>query len=149
MEMTAAQERRLGPEPPRPSHAGAPAIRDNRPARLRFTREWQLGEPLDQGGFGKVYVATADDGTEAVAKFVPKEPGAERELLFVDLADVRNVVPVIDTGEADGCWVLVMPRAERSLRDRLTEGSLPPDAALAVLSDIATALLDLHERVVH
>jgi hypothetical protein len=35
---------------------------------------------------------------QAVAKFVPKTPGAQREMLVVDLKDVRNVIPIIDNG---------------------------------------------------
>ena len=48
-------------------------------------------------------------GIKAALKLVPNAPSAERELLFVDLADARNVVPVIDRGEADDNWVIVMP----------------------------------------
>jgi hypothetical protein len=36
---------------------------------------------------------------------VPKEPGAERGLLFAELDGVRNVVPIIDDGETDDAWV--------------------------------------------
>ena len=43
-----------------------------------------------------------------VAKFVPKALGADREMLFAQLTNVRNVVPVIDSGETDDAWVLVM-----------------------------------------
>jgi eukaryotic-like serine/threonine-protein kinase len=59
-----------------------------------------------------------------VAKFVAKAAGAERELLFADLRDVRNVVPIIDQGETDDSWVLVMPRAEKSLRRHLRESAV-------------------------
>jgi hypothetical protein len=44
---------------------------------------WTLGERIDGGGFGQVYAAKSADYESAVAKLVPKEPGAERELLFV------------------------------------------------------------------
>jgi hypothetical protein len=76
---------------------------------LEFERRWRIGPQLGAGGFGRVFVADGDDGTAAVAKFVPKAPGAERELLFVQLDNVRNVLPVIDYGETDDDWVLVMP----------------------------------------
>jgi len=72
---------------------------------------------------GSIYdVASAEYGT-AVAKLVPKAPGAERELLFADLTGVRNVIPVIDRGETGDYWVIVMPRADKSLREHL-EGLL-------------------------
>jgi serine/threonine protein kinase len=64
---------------------------------------------------------------------------------------VRNVVPVIDYGETGDAWVLVMPRAGRSLREELTGlgGRLPLDRAVAVRRDVATALADMAGRVVH
>jgi serine/threonine-protein kinase len=98
-----------------------------------------------------VYAASGDDGMRAAIKLVPKEPGAARELLFVALDGVRNVVPVLDSGEVDDAYVIVMPRASASLQDRLDAagGPLPTDEVLAVLTDVATALADLDGRVVH
>jgi len=111
---------------------------------------WEAGDELGSGGFGRVFAAVGDDGRSGVVKLVPKEPGAERELLFVDLGGARNVVPVVDTGETDDSWVLVMPRAEESLADHLDRlGALTVEHVLPVLVDIATALTDLNGRVVH
>lgn len=119
--------------------------------RLKLGREWTLGARIGGGGFGKVYVASSPDYQSAVAKLVPKAPGAQRELLFVDLGGARNVVPIIDSGETDDNWVLVMPRADRSLRQHLDEaaGPLGVSDTVAILSDVATALADLNGRVVH
>ena len=120
--------------------------------RLMLGREWILGELIGGGGFGQVYAASSPDyGSPAVAKLVPKAPGAQRELLFVDLGDARNVVPIIDSGETDDSCVLVMPRAEKSLRQHLDEaaGPLAVSDAVTILSDVATALADLDGRVVH
>jgi serine/threonine-protein kinase len=119
--------------------------------QLKLQQVWTLGMRIGGGGFGQVYAATSAAGESAVAKLVPKAPGAERELLFVDLAGVRNVVPVIDSGETDDAWVIVMPRAERSLRQHLDEVGAPlaVSDAVAVLWDIATALVDLDGKVVH
>lgn len=79
--------------------------------QLSFRRTWTVGDRIGGGGFGEVYAATSDS-YQAAAKFAPKDPGADRELLFVDLHGVRNVVPIIDSGETEDHWVLVMPRAE-------------------------------------
>ncbi|MGW3484266.1 serine/threonine-protein kinase [Rhodococcus indonesiensis] len=119
--------------------------------RLSLRRSWVVGERIGSGGFGSVYTATADDGTKAAAKFVPKEPGADRELLFVNLANVRNVIPVIDSGEYLDSWVLVMPLADASLRDYLEQsgGTLSIEETVAVLSDIVDALSDLENQIVH
>ncbi|MEU8374739.1 serine/threonine-protein kinase [Micromonospora sp. NPDC048894] len=119
--------------------------------RLLLASEWTLGERIGRGGFGRVLEASSDRVPNAVAKLVPKGPGAERELLFVDLAGAQNVVPIIDSGEWRDNWVLIMPRADKSLRDHIksAQGRLPLGEALTILADIATALSDLRGKVVH
>jgi eukaryotic-like serine/threonine-protein kinase len=84
---------------------------------------WELGAELGEGGFGKVFEARASDGRAGAAKLVPKAPGSDRELLFVDLGDARNIVPIIDQAETDQAYVLIIfpsagasstPRAQRT-----------------------------------
>ena len=118
---------------------------------IQLKEKWVLGERIDGGGFGQVYAASSGSGLDGVVKLVPKVPGAQREMLFADLTDVRNVVPIIDQGETDEYWVLAMPRADKSLRKHLaaSKGPLSLEGAVAVLSDIAAALADLDGRVVH
>ena len=119
---------------------------------IQLRRRWALGARIgDPSGFGQVFEAIADDGTVGVVKLVPKEPGAERELLFEDLRGVPNVVPIIDVGETIDAWALAMPRAETSLRAHLqaSGGQLVLGEAVGVLVDIATALAGLDGRVVH
>jgi serine/threonine-protein kinase len=118
--------------------------------KLDLRSTWTVGDQLDKGGFGRVYELTGGN-QPAVAKFVPKAPGADRELLFVNLEGARNVVPIIDSGEHQDSWVLVMPRADKSLRKHLEDSAdvLGFDAALTVLQDVATALVDLAGSVVH
>lgn len=113
--------------------------------------EWLLGDRIDGGGFCSVLEARSESGEPAAAKLVPKEPGAARELLFADLTGVRNVVPIIDSGETDTHWVLVMPRAEKSLRRHVVEadGTIDVTSAIAVVADVAAALADLDGEVVH
>jgi serine/threonine-protein kinase len=115
---------------------------------LDLAAMWVVGDRIGTGGFGQVFTVRSG-ADQAVAKFVPKTPGADRELLFVSLGGVRNVVPV-DSGEHEKHWVLVMPRADRSLRDHLdaTE-SVTIEESVAVLDDITTALADLDGKVVH
>lgn len=121
--------------------------------RLILKDEWTLGERVgDAAGFGKVFAASSSEHPEAVAKLVPKAPGAEREMLFADdLRGVRNVVPVIDSGETTDDWVLVMPRADKSLLAHLKQVAdpLPLAEAVAILADLAATLSDLDGRVVH
>jgi len=75
---------------------------------IQLTRTWTYGDELGGGGFGLVYRATCGD-EQAALKLVPKAPGAEREMLFVDLTEAQNVVPIIDSGETEDAWALVMP----------------------------------------
>ena len=117
--------------------------------QIQLERSWEIGRQIADGGFGRVLEAMSDGLPACVAKLVPKDPGAERELLFVDLRDVRHVVPIIDSGEAGDHWVLIMPRAECSLRDRLQADDLSFKDALTAMTDVAAALVDLDGRVVH
>ena len=112
--------------------------------RVRLSeRSWSLGSEVGSGGFGRVVEAATEGMGQCVAKLVPKDPGAGRELLFVGLDGVCNVVPVIDSGEAGDHWVLVMPRAERSLRNRLDAGAMSTEEAVAAIKDVTDALVDL------
>lgn len=118
---------------------------------IKLAHEWKVKEPPARGGFASVFLAEAEDGSDAVVKLIPKEPGAERELLFGDIPEgVPNVLPILDKGEWGDNLVLVMPKAERSLRQHLeAEGQLVADEAVAVLLDVAIALEGLDGKVVH
>jgi eukaryotic-like serine/threonine-protein kinase len=115
--------------------------------------QWRIGVELDSGGFGRVYEASKDEAGMAVAKLIPKAPGASRELLFEELSGLPNIVPILDFGETETDYVLVMPRAEKSLRQHLdeTSGPLATDEATSILLDIvlALALAALEGNVVH
>lgn len=116
--------------------------------RIELAESWEVREQLGKGGFGLVYRASGS--TEAAIKFVPKDPGSERELLFADLnGHVRNVVPVLDSGEHNDHWVLVMPLAQMSLRDYLDSGPLRVTDSILILVDVCSALCDLENDVVH
>ncbi len=118
---------------------------------IYLSQEWLVGKLLHSGGFGTVHLAQSKDHTPAVVKFVPKAPGAERELLFEDLEGVPNVVPVIDRGEWGDHLALVMPKADKSLREYLLEmnGHLAVNDAVRVLIDVVEALADIEGRIVH
>jgi serine/threonine-protein kinase len=117
---------------------------------IHLGQRWTVGSEIGKGGFGHVFEAVGEDGSRAAVKLIPKEPGADRELLFEDLTGVRYVVPILDSGESDGHWVLVMPRAVESLRAHLTDrGPLSPEEVVSTVTDIVTALADLQGRVVH
>ena len=104
-----------------------------------------------EGGFGVIHRAKSKEGARAVAKFIPKSPGAERELLFENLEGLPNVVPILDRGEWGDMWVLIMPEADKSLSDFIEKpGRLVKiDEAIRILCDVAIALEAIEGRVVH
>lgn len=61
-----------------------------------------------------------------------------------------HIVPILDSGEHEDFWVLVMPRAEMSLAQRL---ALPEPVELAecvqILTDVAQALASIENKIVH
>ncbi len=118
---------------------------------IALTRVWQIGEPLESGGFGRIYEAKADDDSAAVIKLVPKAPGASRELLFEELSGLPNIIPILDSGEWKEYYVIVMPRAEKSLRQHLEAvgGKLGFDETITILTDMVQGLAALNAGVVH
>ena len=118
---------------------------------INLSQEWLVRRPLRSGGFGTVYLAESRDGAPAVVKLVPKAPGAERELLFEDLDGIPNVVPVIDRGDCGDHLALVMPKADKSLREYLVEanGHLSVNDTVRVLVDVVEALVAIEGRIVH
>jgi eukaryotic-like serine/threonine-protein kinase len=116
---------------------------------------WTRGDALPDGigGFGQVYLASDSETENAVAKFVKKAPGATREMLIGESLGAMaysNVVPILDSGEHDDFWVLVMPRAEMSLAQRLAQGDpVELGECVQILTDVAQALASIEGKVVH
>ncbi len=118
--------------------------------KIKLENEWEIGPQIGDGGFGTVFEASGDVCENAAAKFVPIEPGADRELLFTNLSPSRFRIPILEKGEHDGNYVLVMPRAELSLRTRLAmEPRLTEQEIIQILSDVAMGLSELADEIVH
>jgi serine/threonine-protein kinase len=122
--------------------------------RYRIERE------LGQGGMATVYLAQDLKHDRRVAlKLLRPELGAiigaERFLAEIKVtANLQhpNILPLFDSGAADGLLFYVMPYVEgESLRDRLTcERQLPVADAVRIAGEIAAALEHAHRRgVVH
>ena len=121
------------------------------PNQINLTQVWRVGPQLGSGSFGKVFEAHNEVGQPAAVKFIQKRPGAQRELSFEGLNGATNVMPVLDRGEFEDSWVLVMPLAEKSLREYLDEsgGQLTSTDAVPILVDVVQALVAVEDRVVH
>jgi len=133
-----------------PAEGLASAVAD----RYRIERE------LGQGGMATVYLADDVKHRRKVAIKVLRPElaaalGAERFLREIETtANLRHphILPLYDSGEADGFLFYVMPYVEgESLRERLIrEKQLPIADALAIAREVADALGYAHARgVVH
>ncbi len=121
-----------------------------------YTIERELG----RGGMATVYLARDLKHSRPVAiKVLAPELaaalGRERFLREIETAarlTHPHILPLHDSGEADGFLYYVMPYIEgESLRDRLNrEGQLPIEDAVTITGEVATALSYAHSRdVVH
>jgi tetratricopeptide (TPR) repeat protein/predicted Ser/Thr protein kinase len=121
---------------------------------------YELRGELGRGGHAQVFLAhERKHGREVVLKVLRPDvalaAGAERFLREVRIAARLahpHILPLIDSGEADGLLFYVMPRIEgETLRHVLQhEGRLPAARALPLLYDVADALAHAHEQgVVH
>ena len=122
----------------------------------RYTIERELG----QGGMAVVFLARdlRHDRKVALKVLRPEisaEIGADRFLREIKLAaglTHPHILPVYDSGEADGLLFYVMPNMEgRSVRERLDrERQLPLEDALRITREVASALDYAHRhQVVH
>ena len=122
--------------------------------RYRIQRE------LGRGGMATVYLAEDVKHHRAVALKVldpelAKSVGSERFLREIEISarlDHPHILPLLDSGEADGFLYYVMPYVDgESLRDRLNrEKQLPVGDALQIVRDVADALGYAHDHgIVH
>ena len=122
----------------------------------RYAIEGELGE----GGMATVYLAEDLKHHRKVALKVLKPEvaatvGAQRFLREIELAarlQHPHILPVHDSGDADGFLYYVMPYVEgESLRDRLERGEpIPIPDAVRLLTEVADALSYAHAHgVVH
>ena len=122
----------------------------------RFRLERELG----RGGMATVYLAhdlkhARDVAVKMVHPELVAQIGSERFLAEIQVTATLHhphILPLFDSGEADGRIYFVMPYVEGgTLRDRLTqEGPLRKADALRIASQVADGLASAHEQgVVH
>jgi serine/threonine protein kinase len=117
---------------------------------------YRLEELLGRGGMGVVYRARdlALDRNVALKILSPElaqdERFRERFLIESRLAasiDHPNIIPVYDAGEVAGELYIAMRYVDGSdLKRLLTQGALPKERAVAIVSQVAAALDAAHER---
>jgi TolB-like protein/Tfp pilus assembly protein PilF len=132
------------------------------PIRLRaaLADRYAIERELGRGGMATVYLARDLKHRRPVAIKVldpelARALGAERFLREVEVTANLNhphILPLHDSGEADGFLFYVMPYVEgETLRERMNrEGQLPLDDALQITREVAAALSYAHTNdVIH
>ena len=128
--------------------------------RAALATRYRIERELGHGGMATVYLArdVKHDRPVALKVMLPEFAavlGSERFLREIQVAArLRhpNIVPLYDSGDADGTLYYIMPYVEgESLRDRMArEGPLPLADALRIAGDVAQALSYAHAHdVVH
>jgi serine/threonine-protein kinase len=128
--------------------------------RVSLIDRYAIDREIGQGGMARVILAEDRKHHRPVAIKVLRPEvadalGSERFLREIEIAAKLthpHIVPLHDSGDADGLLYYVMPFVEgESLRDRLTrEQQLPLDDALRITREVASALAYAHGRgVVH
>ncbi|MDH3459362.1 MAG: protein kinase, partial [Gemmatimonadota bacterium] len=142
--------------PARSSHLTAPE-----PGTVRVLAErYRLEKEIGAGGMATVYLARdlrheRDVAVKLMHPDLAAHMGPQRFLHEVKIAanlTHPHIVPVYDSGSADGRLYYVMPYIDgESLRDRLErEGQLPLGDALGIARDVGEALTHAHSQgVVH
>jgi serine/threonine-protein kinase len=128
--------------------------------QVTLTGRYAVDRELGRGGMAFIFLARDLRHERLVALKVLRPElspslGAERFLREIRLAAALqhpHILPLFDSGEADGLLYYVMPYVEgESLRTRLDrEGQLPIEGALKIAREVADALQYAHDRdVVH
>ncbi|MDB4886651.1 MAG: protein kinase [Gemmatimonadetes bacterium] len=133
---------------------------DDTPYPVSLTERYRPVRELGHGGMAVVYLARDEKHSRDVAvKVIRRELAAAlgrerflREIAIVSGLRHPHVVPLFDSGEADGALYYVMPYEEGdSLRDRLhRDGALAIATAVGILTEVCGALAFAHGRgIVH
>jgi serine/threonine-protein kinase len=148
-------------EPGVPARTAATDVGEiTRVRKALATRGYNVERVLGEGGMATVYLATDVKHHRHVAVKVMRPDlaatlGAERFLREVEIAaqlNHPNILPVHDSGNADGVLYYVMPYVDgESLHERIKrETQLPVDEALRIAREVGEALAYAHSRrIVH
>lgn len=120
---------------------------------------YRLTAQIGRGGMATVYLARdlkhgRDVAVKVVHPVVASALGADlflREIEIVAQLHHPNIVPLFDSGDADGSLYYVMPyEAGASLRQRMRDGPLPLEDVVVILRDVCDALSHAHQHgIVH
>lgn len=110
---------------------------------------WDSAARLGKGTFGTVYQASGPGYGPLAAKVIQKAKSTTREqLIAADAPSSPYVVPILHVEETTDHFVLYMPRADFSLRQKINEG-VTASEAVQILADLSEALAAIAPFVVH
>ena len=147
-------------DPGVPARTGATEVDEVARVRQALAGTYHIERVLGEGGMATVYLAEDPKHHRKVAVKVMRPElaatlGAERFLREVEISaqlSHPHILPVYDSGVAEGVLYYVMPYVEgESLQERLQrEGQLPVEDALRISREVAEALSYAHERnIIH
>jgi tetratricopeptide (TPR) repeat protein/tRNA A-37 threonylcarbamoyl transferase component Bud32 len=128
--------------------------------KAALSDRYRIEREIGRGGMATVYLAhdirhERDVAVKVLRPELAAALGPERFLREIRIAanlHHPHILPLYDSGEADGFVYYVMPYEKgESLRDRLAkEGELPISEAVRILKEVVDALAHAHEQgVVH
>jgi tRNA A-37 threonylcarbamoyl transferase component Bud32/tetratricopeptide (TPR) repeat protein len=116
---------------------------------------YRIDRVIGEGGMATVYLAHEEKHDRAVVFKVLKPEmcawiGGKRfrdEIQILARLSHPHIVPLIDSGDAEGVLYYVMPYlGGETLKDLLSKGPLSLRDALVILNDIAAALANAHSK---
>ena len=121
--------------------------------------EYKIEGVIGQGGNGYVFCAKDSDGNECAIKFLDKDASASKykrfknEIHFCETKHHKNIVSISDRGlvgvGGHEYAFYVMPRYDKTLRDKIKEG-LSPEEAVEVFIGILEGLKEAHKyKAIH
>jgi serine/threonine-protein kinase len=147
-------------DPGAPPRTAATGVVEVAKVRRALADRYRVERVLGEGGMATVYLAEDIKHHRKVALKVMRPElastlGADRFLREIDIAarlSHPHILPVHDSGEADGVLYYVMPHVEgESLRERLhRHGRLPVEEAVRLAREVAEALAYASDRgIIH
>jgi TolB-like protein/tRNA A-37 threonylcarbamoyl transferase component Bud32 len=147
-------------EPGVPPRTGATEVAEVSRVRKALAAQYRIDRVIGEGGMATVYLAQDLKHRRQVAVKVMRPElastlGAERFLREVEIAaqlSHPHILPVYDSGEADGILYYVMPYIEgETLWDRIRrESQLPVEDAVRIAREVSEALAYAHDRkIIH
>ena len=147
-------------DPDAPPRTAATGVVEVAKVRKALAARYRVERVVGEGGMATVYLAEDLKHHRKVALKVMRPElaatlGADRFLREIEIAGQLShphILPLHDSGEAEGILYYVMPYVEgESLRERLhAEGRLPVEEAVRLAGEMAEALAYAHGRgIIH